>query len=197
MSEITTSHDSGPCPCGKGAIHVAITSPDHMYAKPRHTKYDASLACGACSQIYQVENAFSGKPRLVRKADIAAKEAATAAWEAANAHFAATDLARRLIPSLVQDIDSQKTKIAKYRTITKYGLHAGTLEKYRKNPFDGAKAVERADGYVLAQAGALLGLGGADTPEYRSAWLHLKALRDAFHAATVPAVKTGIDAMAL
>lgn len=70
------------------------------------------------------------------------------------------------------------------------GLSRGSYESYRKSPFDGKKAVERATAYNFALAGYMFDLLPAkDVTEIQGELEKIKQLRNQIHEPK--AVKTG------
>lgn len=181
-----------PCPCGGGNITVTQTSPDHPWATASQIHYSATLNCLKCSSEFVVRNEYSGnQPWLARKVDVAARSDAEAAHRLASEAFAKSDLAQILVPLIVADIDSQKSRAAKHRVLTKYHLAHESYSTYLKYPYDGAKAVQRISGDRLAEIGADFQFAGIDPTPFKVKAIELEALQKKIWATQIPAVKTG------
>ena len=181
-----------PCPCGEGTITVTQTSPDHPWATASQIHYSATLNCPKCSAELVVQNKYSGNhPWLARRADITARSDAERAHRFASDTFAKSELAQSLVPLIVADIDSQPSKAAKHRALTKYRLAHESYATFLKFPYDGAKAVQRLSGDRLARIGAGFQFAGIDPTPFKAKAAELEALQSAISATQVPAVKTG------
>jgi hypothetical protein len=160
--------EQSPCPCGKGTIDVEQSSPDHPWVRASQVRYSASLNCDDCSDEYTVVQNSNGLPYLAYKVDLLAKSSASATLREAEKEFADSEIAQRLIPKIIERIDSQTSVTARHRVLEAIHLGPPSISSYRSDPYGGATAVRNISGNRIAHIGALFGASFGFTDAERS-----------------------------
>lgn len=182
---------SSPCVCGKSTITVTQAMPDHPWVRAGQISYSATIDCDDCRKEYVVQQGYGTFPYLVRRVDLDAFSAAKKKRLAAEQTIAKSGAAKKLRSKIASEVDSKPSMAAKHRALQRLGLAYESLGTYRKRPYSGAKAAERADGHNLARIGSLPEFGGDDLDFFQQAAHELDLLEKNERSLDPQPVKTG------
>lgn len=182
---------SSPCVCGKGTITVTQASPDHPWVKAGQITYSAEIDCDACRQKFAVRQDHGTFPYLVSRDDLQAFATAKEKRLAADRSILKSEAANVLIGRIAAAVDAKSSMAAKHRELQRLGLAYESLGTYRKRPYSGSHAAQRAGGHGLARVGSMAEYGGDDMAYFRQALSELELLEKSERSLEPRPVTTG------
>lgn len=117
------------CPCGAGAILITTSSPDHRWPSAYNVSHAYSILCAPCVGLYSVDDGG----RVLRRADVAAQNAAWQRLQAAQDAFASSAAIVEIKKAFSAHMDSFKSVAAIYRLLQQNGLESYAIGSFRKN----------------------------------------------------------------
>ena len=195
MATDDVTETSISCPCGKGEITITQSSPDHPYVRESQTRTTATIRCGDCANDFVIENSYGSLPRVFRRSDVDAREAAKAERSAAEERLGNSDEVGRLKPRIRDYVLSQKNMAEEHRALQRLGLTIDSVDSYRRRrrkDYDNRyidKKLGLTTGGVYARIGSMPDLGGDDVEFFKRAADEISALEAAENAIRLEPVK--------
>lgn len=154
------------------------------------------MQCGDCAKEFVIRNKYGSLPRLFRRTDVEAREAAGVERRAAEEQLEISAEVARLKPRIRDYVLSQKNMADEHRALQRLGLTIDSVDSYRrrrKRDWDDRYIDDRlrlARGRDYARIGSMAELGGDDVEFFERAAEEIGALEAAENAIRLEPVKT-------
>ena len=195
MATDDVTETSISCPCGKDEIAITQRSPDHPWVRDSQTTTTATIQCGDCDKEFVISNNHGSLPRLFRRTDVEAREAAEAERRAAEERLEISAEVARLKPRIRDYVLSQKNMADEHRALQRLGLTTDSVDSYRRRrrrDYDHRYIDDKlrlASGRHYARIGCMPDLGGDDVEFFKRAAEEIGALEAAENAIRSEPVK--------
>jgi hypothetical protein len=125
---------------------------------------------------------------MVLRKDVNAKKVAKDKYCAADQAIKQSEQAERLRPKIIAAIDAEPSIAARHRKLQEFDLCYQSYGTFRKHPYDGETAVQRARGAHIARIGSTA-LGGEDQQYFADALAGLEELDLAEQSISLKVIK--------
>lgn len=128
---------SGPCPCGRGELHVDHCAKDHPWADPDAFWYEGSVQCETCRPKFELRKVGAKFGLFDRSVALRNDKRSREAYARRN-EVIEGEKAQGYLKRLGELLDQQSSHAATHRLLEGAGFYVSNIAKFRKDWRGGA-----------------------------------------------------------